>query len=98
MDQKPLVNGYKCTLYKNIVATDCTVERLLDKTDIATMQKKEEPQFVENNAQATVKISVARSLSLSVHVCSSGCPLDLFVLRDEGSTIAIGRITRMLGE
>jgi peptide chain release factor subunit 3 len=70
------------------------VDRLLIETDVATKQKKKEPMFVKSNGMVTVKIDVEQSVSVQTYVTMPS--LGQFTLRDEGRTIAIGRITRVL--
>ena len=95
LDHKLLMtSGYTCLLHVHTIATDCTIDRLLIQTDLATKKKTREPQFVKSNSFVTVKIDVPQSVS--VETFERMAVLGQFTLRDEGRTIALGRITRLL--
>lgn len=89
-----MTSGYNCMLHVHTIATGCTIDRLLIETDLKTGKKKREPQFVKSNSLVTVKIDVEQSVS--VETFAKMPVLGQFTLRDEGRTIAIGRITRLL--
>ena len=89
-----MTSGYNCMLHVHTIAVECTVDRLLIETNLRTKVKTREPQFVKSNALVTVKIDVERSISIETF--NKMAVLGQFTLRDEGRTIAIGRITRLL--
>ena len=89
-----MTSGYNCMLHVHTIATECTVDRLLIETDMKTGKKTREPQFVKSNSFVTVKIDVDQSVSVETFEKMSA--LGQFTLRDEGRTIAIGRIKRLL--
>lgn len=89
-----ITSGYSCLLHVHTIVTDCTIDRLLIQTDMATKKKTREPRFVKSNSFVTVKIDVPHSVS--VESFERMQVLGQFTLRDEGCTIAFGRITRLL--
>ena len=95
LDHKLLMTaGYNCMLHVHTIASECTVDRLLIHQDLKTGKKTREPQFVRSNCLVTVKIDVPQSVS--VETFERMPSLGQFTLRDEGRTIAIGRVSRLL--
>mmetsp|Transcript_3206 Transcript_3206/g.4840 ORF Transcript_3206/g.4840 Transcript_3206/m.4840 type:complete len:600 (-) Transcript_3206:177-1976(-) len=91
---KPLISkGYICILHVHTVVIDCQIKKLISIVDKKTGKETKKPTFIKKNQTANVKIRVPKSIAVE---CSKDfSQLGRFTLRDEGKTIAIGRITKM---
>lgn len=89
-----MTSGYNCMLHVHTIAVECTIDRLLIETNMKTRRKTREPQFVKSHSLVTVKIDVAQSISIETY--EKMPVMGRFTLRDEGRTIAIGQIKRLL--
>eukprot|EP00466_Bigelowiella_natans_P012800 jgi/Bigna1/92204/estExt_fgenesh1_pm.C_60045 len=93
--QKPLMtNGYRCILHCHTITTECQIAKMLaiiDKKTGNVTEKK--PRFAKKNQVVRVKVRVPKSIAVECYKDFS--QLGRFTLRDEGKTIAIGRITEL---
>ena len=70
--------------------------QLLEETDRRTnLLKPGRPRFVKSGAQCRARLSLAQSACIEVF--KSVPQLSRFTLRDEGRTVAIGRVELLLG-
>jgi peptide chain release factor subunit 3 len=96
LEHRPLLTaGYNAILHVHTAIEECQVEKLLTEVDRKTNEpKSRRPKFVRSGAQLTCV------MSLSVSVCLEEFKvmrqLGRFTLRDEGRTIAIGTVTKIL--
>lgn len=94
-DERPvLTSGYRAIFHSHVAAEECEIMKLYECMSMTDRKKKEKnPRFVRENSVVTCSISLARATSLDsftgVH------QLGRFTLRDEGRTIAIGKITEL---
>mmetsp|Transcript_28557 Transcript_28557/g.92658 ORF Transcript_28557/g.92658 Transcript_28557/m.92658 type:complete len:495 (+) Transcript_28557:931-2415(+) len=91
--------GYRAVLHIHTLVEECTITRLLSSTDPAkknpdgTPVVVRKPRFAKSNQLVNVRIRVPRSICVDTY--TSAAPLGRFTLRDEGRTIAIGKITKL---
>eukprot|EP00898_Chlorokybus_atmophyticus_P003799 jgi/Chlat1/441/Chrsp103S01013 len=83
--------GYKCVLHIHAAVKECEVTELLSEIDSKTKKpKKKKPMFVKGGALVVCRIVVPEAIC--VELFSDFPQLGRFTLRDEGKTIAIGKI------
>jgi peptide chain release factor subunit 3 len=94
-DNLPVMTvGYKAVIHVHVASEECEVSKLLETCSMSNMKKKEKnPKFVRENSVLWCTITLARSLALDAF--SGTQQLGRFTLRDEGRTIAIGKITEL---
>jgi peptide chain release factor subunit 3 len=96
-EERPVLTaGYKAVIHVHVANEECEILKLYECCSMKDMKKKEKrPKFVRENSVAWVSIQLARPTSVDVF---TGCSqLGRFTLRDEGRTIAIGKITELPG-
>jgi peptide chain release factor subunit 3 len=95
LEHKPLLTiGYDCVLHVHVLAVECTIIKIVAGIDKKTGQPSAKvPRFLKSNDFANVRIQVSESIA--VESFKDFAPLGRFTLRDEGKTIAIGKITKM---
>jgi len=94
-DERPVMtSGYKAILHSHVAAEECEILKLYESMSMTDRKKKEKnPRFVREGSILTCSISIARPTSLDTFL--GVAQLGRFTLRDEGRTIAIGRITEL---
>lgn len=84
--------GYKSILHLNTVTEECEVTKLLAEIDKKTGEQKKS-RFVKSGGVCLCRITVDKSICLDLF---SDLPsLGRFTLRDEGRTIAIGKVVKL---
>eukprot|EP01026_Neomeris_dumetosa_P025784 TRINITY_DN21161_c0_g1_i2.p1 TRINITY_DN21161_c0_g1~~TRINITY_DN21161_c0_g1_i2.p1 ORF type:complete len:409 (+),score=74.04 TRINITY_DN21161_c0_g1_i2:334-1560(+) len=83
--------GYKCMLHVHSICEECEVHAILYKVEKKGVQKK--VKFVNSNSIVVCRIAVDNSIC--VETFDSVPQLGRFTLRDEGRTIAMGKITKL---
>jgi peptide chain release factor subunit 3 len=98
LEHKPIITvGYAAVLHVHVLAVECTVTHLTSVIDKKTGEpSKGKPAFLKANDFATVRIKTEQSIAIEEF--KSCAPLGRFTLRDEGKTIAIGKITKIKEE
>ena len=97
LDYKPIFSrGYQCMIHVHTYADEISVKHLIwaKEIDQTTGQEvtKEQPKFTRSFSKALVRIATKAPIAMEK---IADCPqLARFTLRDEGKTIALGRITR----
>lgn len=98
LEHKPILTiGYAAILHIHALAVECTITHLVSEIDKKTgepMPKK--PQFLRAGAFAVVRIKLTESIACEAFKDHQA--LGRFTLRDEGKTIAIGKVLRMKDE
>jgi len=96
-EERPLFTvGYKAILHVHTVAEECEILKLYDAMQMreGKLGKKElNPKFCREGSVVTCSISCARTISADDF--KGVAQLGRFTLRDEGRTIAIGKITEL---
>lgn len=93
LEHKPiLAGGYKAVLHIHSVVEECELTKLVAVIDPKTKEKKK-AKFVRTGSICIARIAVDKSICLEAF--DSVPQLGRFTLRDEGRTIAIGKVTRV---
>lgn len=96
LPSKPIVAaGYSAVIHIHTCTEEITIEELLSTMNKKTRKpSKRKPTFVRKGDIVTVRIIVARSICCELFEKIQ--QLGRFTLRDEGKTIAIGKITKII--
>ena len=96
LEYKPIITkGYTCVMHCHTIGEDIVIKDILVATekDLAgTFITKESPKYIKSNAKATVRITTR--VPVAIEKYETIPQLGRFTLRDEGKTIAVGRILR----
>jgi len=87
--------GYACILHMHTLAVEINIKDIVKSTELdAAGQKvdKERPKYIRSFAKATVRIGF--NVPVPVEKFEDMPPLGRFTLRDEGKTIALGRVVK----
>lgn len=101
--------GYKAVLHVHSSVEECEITKLVAQIDLKTKEKKKvgathslgvrrtrmckQVKFVKGNSLVTARIAVEKPIC--VETFDKVPQLGRFTLRDEGRTIAIGRIEKL---
>jgi len=86
--------GYTGIIHIHSAIEECNVYVIIAQLDKKTGQvAKKKPQFVKNGALITAMIETAQPIP--VELFSDNPQLGRFTLRDEGKTVAVGKITAL---
>lgn len=96
LSYKPVFSrGYNCIMHLHTFADDCIIKDIITATEKdadGELKTKDKPKFVRSYAKARVRIAFTKPVPLEKF--SDVAPLGRFTLRDEGKTIALGRVLR----
>jgi len=93
-EERPvLTSGYRAVLHVHTAAEECEILKLYESMNMTDKKKEKNPRFVRENSVVTCSILLARSTSADAFTGVQ--QLGRFTLRDEGRTIAIGKITEL---
>ncbi len=95
LPHKPLISaGYTCILHIHNLSVKCSIDALVAELNKKTGRRlKKRPPFVRAGSVITAKLSVDQSIAIEMFAISP--KLGRFTLRDEGKTIAIGKVIKM---
>ncbi|KAF9323079.1 translation termination factor GTPase eRF3 [Linnemannia elongata] len=98
LDLKNIIaSGYTAVLHIHTAIEEITLTAMLHLIDKKTGRKsKRPPQFLKKGQQGIVTIETSGG-ALCVETFADSPQMGRFTLRDEGKTIAIGKITKLLG-
>lgn len=86
--------GYSCILHTHTAIEECKVVKLLAKVDKKGKPiKGDRPGFTKSNSLIIARIKCSQKVC--IHTYEQMSQLGRFTLRDEGKTIAIGKILRL---
>lgn len=93
LEHKPiLAGGYRAVLHIHSIVEECEVLKLVAVIDAKTKEKKK-AKFVKSGSICIARIAVDKPIC--VEAFETVPQLGRFTLRDEGRTIAIGKVTRV---
>ena len=93
LDHKSIFTaGYKSILHLHALVEECEIISLIAEVDKKTRQKKK-CTFVKSGATVFCRISTEKPICLEAF--DKNPQMGRFTLRDEGRTIAIGKITKL---
>lgn len=92
LEHRPLLTaGYKCILHVHTIAQECTIVKLLRPIDPKTGKPIKKPvTFIKQGQSVICRIEVEQSIMLETFAQIP--QLGRLTLRDEGKTIAIGKV------
>ncbi len=95
LEHRPIFSaGYHAVLHVHTAVEECVVEKLLYGHDPETKKPiKKVKYFAKSEEYVTVRIRVAQKVCVETHKQNE--VLGRFTLRDEGKTIAIGKIIKL---
>ncbi|KAL8269763.1 hypothetical protein Esti_006326 [Eimeria stiedai] len=93
LEHRPLLTaGYTCVMHVHTAREEVMLGKILESSD--GKKKKSNPQFVKSDCLVSIEIMLSRPMCMEeFEACSQ---LGRFTLRDEGKTIAAGRVTKIL--
>ena len=87
--------GYNSMLHAHTAKEECVLAELLHKIDKKTKRKsKKPPQFMRQGDVAIARIELSRVMCMEAF--ADYPQLGRFTLRDEGRTVAIGKVLKLL--
>lgn len=96
IDYKPIMSkGYQAILHLHTIAMDCLVKDILEATEMApgnVQVTRQKPSFVRSFAKVIVRIQTKFPIACDKYDVLP--QLGRFTLRDEGRTIATGRVLK----
>ena len=95
LEHRPIVSaGYSCVFHCHTVMEEVIVTRLIESTDLATKKKVAKPRFVKSGNFVRFRLQLQNSACLEAYTTTQ--QMGRFTLRDEGKTIAIGKIVNIV--
>ncbi|KAF8821414.1 putative elongation factor Tu [Cardiosporidium cionae] len=95
LEHRPLLSaGYSCILHAHTAVEEVQFVKLLECIDKKTKKKSTNPQFVKSISIVTAHLQLNSPICLEVF--DNFAQLGRFTLRDEGRTIAIGKVTSIV--
>ena len=86
--------GYKAVIHIHTATEEIEVTKLVSEIDTKTRKPKEgKPKFMKSGSLGNVRLRFAQPVC--VEKFADFAQLGRFTLRDEGKTIAIGKVTRL---
>lgn len=96
LNYKPILSkGYQCILHIHTVADEATIKDILvsyEKNEKGEIVEKQRPQFTKSHAKIICRIQTRIPVALEKHETIP--QMGRFTLRDEGKTIAVGRVLK----
>lgn len=94
LEHKPLISaGYTAMLHAHTTVVPCTIKKLINLMDKKGKVLKDKPRFV--GSQSVCNVLIECDHLIAVESFKDFAQMGRFTVRDEGFTIAIGKITRM---
>jgi peptide chain release factor subunit 3 len=95
LDHKPIISpGYTAVFHAHTAVEECTIKLLLGAIDRKTGEvSKQKPKFIKKGAFVSARIQLSQPVCLDTY--KEFPQLGRFTLRDEGKTIAIGKVIRL---
>ena len=84
--------GYRSVLHIHTAVEECEITKLVGAMDPKTREMKK-AKFVKSGAVAVVRVQLERGLC--VETFETLAAMGRFTLRDEGRTIAIGKVIKL---
>uniref|UniRef100_A0A0K6S985 Tr-type G domain-containing protein n=1 Tax=Chromera velia CCMP2878 TaxID=1169474 RepID=A0A0K6S985_9ALVE len=91
LPNRPVITaGYSCVLHIHTACEEVEITKLLEMTDRATRKNVKHPPFIKSNCMMQCVMKLASPQCLETY--EKRPQLGRFTLRDEGKTIAIGKV------
>jgi len=93
-EERPVMTaGLKAVMHAHVANEECEIVKLYESINMKDRKKSKNPTFVREGMAVICSISLSRSVALDAFTGAE--QLGRFTLRDEGRTIAIGKITEL---
>jgi peptide chain release factor subunit 3 len=93
-EERPVMTaGYKAVLHIHTATEECEVSKLTESMSMTSKKKEKNPRFVRENTVLWCVIQIARPTAFDAFSVTP--QLGRFTLRDEGRTIAIGKVIEL---
>jgi len=96
LSYKPILSkGYTCMIHIHTVADEVTIKDILvsyEKNEKGEIQEKQKPQFTKSFSKIICRVQTRIPIPLEKHDVIP--QMGRFTLRDEGKTIAVGRVIK----
>jgi hypothetical protein len=96
IDYKPIMSkGYQCILHIHTVSDDATIKEILisyEKNEKGEIVEKQMPKYAKSFNRIICRIQTRIPIPLEKH--DTMAQLGRFTLRDEGKTIAVGKVLK----
>lgn len=98
LEHKPLITaGYKCVLHVHSLSVECTIERMVSQLDPKRGRfTKRPPTFLKQGGVGLVRITTEETIAIEPF--DEVPQLGRFTLRDEGRTVALGKVMKVITE
>ena len=97
LEHRPIMTaGYSCVFHCHTLVEECVITSLDEVIDRATTKKQKHPRFVKADSLVVCTLQTANSVALDSFKVTP--QLGRFTLRDEGRTIAIGKIVEVFAD
>lgn len=98
LDHKNIItSGYTAVLHIHAAIEEITIQALLHLIDKKTKKRtKKPPQFVKQGQKCIARIETSQPICIETF--KTVPQLGRFTLRDEGKTVAIGKVTKILNQ
>jgi peptide chain release factor subunit 3 len=91
-DDIPIITpGFRCVLHLHTATVECEVSKLIEAVDPRTKKKEAPPKFVKAPMVALCVIVLTQGVAID----ASGGRFSRFSLRNDGGTIAIGKVAEL---
>jgi len=91
LEARPLLTaGYNCILHLHTSVEECQIVKLYEATDKKTKKTEKKPKWAKEGNVLIAGIEVARQVAVAPFTETQ--QMGRFTLRDEGVTIAIGKV------
>ena len=84
--------GYRSVIHVHTAVEECEVVRLVSEVDMKTKEAKK-AKYVKSGAMCVCRIQLERAVCMETFADLAA--MGRFTLRDEGRTIAIGKVTKL---
>jgi len=93
-EERPVMTaGLKAVMHAHVANEECEITKLYESINMKDRKKQKNPTFVREGMAVICSITLSRSVALDAFTGAE--QLGRFTLRDEGRTIAIGKITEL---
>ena len=93
-NRRIITAGYNAVMHIHTAVEEVTITHLIAEQDKKTGEQKRRPRFVKSNSTVIVRFSMAHPVCMETFETLQ--QLGRFSLRDEGKTIAIGKVTKVI--
>lgn len=93
-NRRIMTAGYSAVMHIHTAVEEVVITDLIAEQDRKTGEQKKRPRFVKSNSIVIARFSLSRPVCMETF--ESMQQLGRFSLRDEGKTIAIGKVTKII--